>query len=77
MSETHTGGGEAVASLCEDLHQIVGQISASQVQTQDGVRQSITLIDGHSVADTVTRVHHNTCKIENTILQKQKKQTHF
>lgn len=33
-----TGGGEAVASLCEDLHQIVCQISASQIQTQDGVR---------------------------------------
>jgi len=57
-----TGGGEAVASLSEDLHQIVSQISASQIQTEDGVRQSVALVDGHSVADTVTRVHHNTCK---------------
>lgn len=57
-----TGGGEAVASLCEDLHQVVSQISASQVQTEDGVRESVALVDGHSVTDTITRVHHDTCR---------------
>ena len=36
------GGGEAVATLGEDLHQVVGQVTASQVQTQDGVRQGVT-----------------------------------
>merc|ERR1719356_465440 len=31
------GGGEGVAALGEDLHQVVGQLTASQVQTEDGV----------------------------------------
>merc|ERR1719391_1980558 len=30
------GGGEGVATLGEDLHQVVGQLTASQVQTEDG-----------------------------------------
>merc|ERR1719145_239088 len=33
------GGGERVAALGEDLHQVVGQLTASQVQTEDGVGQ--------------------------------------
>ena len=69
-----TGGGEAVASLSKDLHQVVGQISAGQIQTEDGVRQSVTLVDGHSVADTVTGVHHNTCKTKTRL---QKREKHF
>ena len=36
------GGGERVTSLGEDLHQVVGQITSSQVKTDDGVGQSIT-----------------------------------
>uniref|UniRef100_A0A0E9X9N3 Uncharacterized protein n=1 Tax=Anguilla anguilla TaxID=7936 RepID=A0A0E9X9N3_ANGAN len=53
-------GGEAVASLGQDLHEVVGQVTASQVQTEDGVGQGISFIDGHSVGHTVARVHHNT-----------------
>merc|ERR1711972_1137795 len=53
-------GGERVASLGEDLHQVVGQLTASQVRTDDGVWESITLIDGDSVGDTITGVHDNT-----------------
>merc|ERR1712152_60571 len=30
------GGGDGVAPLGEDLHQVVGQLTASQVQTDDG-----------------------------------------
>ena len=37
-----SGGGEAVAALSQDLHQVVGQVATSQVQTEDGVGQSIT-----------------------------------
>jgi hypothetical protein len=55
-----SGGGEGVATLGEDLHQVVGQLAASQVQAEDGMGQSITLIDGDSVGDTVTRIHDNT-----------------
>merc|ERR1712142_1367659 len=40
------GGGEGVASLGEDLHQVVGEFTASQVKTEDGVGESITFIDG-------------------------------
>merc|ERR1719391_758192 len=54
------GGGEGVAALGEDLHQVVGQLTASQVQTEDGVGESITLVDGDGVGDTIARVHDDT-----------------
>merc|ERR1711993_42981 len=54
------GGGERVASLGEDLHEVVGQLMASQVQTDDGVGESVTLVDGDTVGDTVTGVHDDT-----------------
>merc|ERR1712176_728112 len=42
---TLSGGGERVAPLGEDLHEVVGQLTASQVQTEDGVGEGITFID--------------------------------
>ena len=36
------GGGERVTSLSEDLGEVVGQITSSQVQTDNGVGQCIT-----------------------------------
>merc|ERR1711990_984958 len=54
------GGGEGVAPLGEDLHQVVGEVASSQVKPKDGVGQSITLVDGDGVGDTVTGVEHNT-----------------
>merc|ERR1711953_324990 len=53
-------GGERVASLGEDLHEVVGELTASQVQTEDGVWESISFIDGDGVGYTITRVHDNT-----------------
>merc|ERR1719391_1260575 len=53
-------GGEGVASLGEDLHQVVSEVPAGQVQTQDGVGQGVTLVDGHSVGHTVSGVEHDT-----------------
>merc|ERR1711993_114942 len=53
-------GGERVTSLGEDLHQVVGEFTASKVKTEDGVWESITFIDGDSVGDTITRVHDDT-----------------
>merc|ERR1712152_110680 len=50
-------GGEGVAPLGEDLHQVVGELTASQVKTDDGVGESVTLVDGDAVGDTITRVH--------------------
>merc|ERR1711973_335733 len=57
---TLSGGGERVTTLSEDLHEVVGELTASQVQTEDGVGESITFIDGDGVGDTVTRVHDHT-----------------
>merc|ERR1712155_230115 len=57
---TLSGGGERVAPLGEDLHEVVGQLTASQVKTDNGVGESITLVDGDTVGDTVTGVHDNT-----------------
>jgi len=53
------GGGERVAALRQDLHQVVGQVTASQIQTQDGVGQGVALIDGHGVRHTITGVQHD------------------
>merc|ERR1712158_125053 len=57
---TLSGGGERVTTLSEDLHEVVGELTASQVQTKDGVGKSITLIDGDIVGDTISRVHDHT-----------------
>jgi len=57
---TLSGGGERVTTLGEDLHEVVGELTASQVQTEDGMGESITFIDGDGVGYTITRVHDNT-----------------
>uniref|UniRef100_A0A8W7PQJ3 Uncharacterized protein n=1 Tax=Anopheles coluzzii TaxID=1518534 RepID=A0A8W7PQJ3_ANOCL len=57
---TLSRGGERVTALGQDLHQVVGKIATGQIQTQDGVGQSITFVDRDSVRHTVTRVQHNT-----------------
>merc|ERR1712173_328783 len=38
---TLSSGGERVAPLGEDLHEVVGELTASQVQTEDGMGKSI------------------------------------
>merc|ERR1711881_108938 len=53
-------GGERVTTLGEELHEVVGEFTASQVETEDGVGESITFIDGDGVRDTITRVHDDT-----------------
>ena len=62
-----TCGHEGVATLCQDLHEVVGEVSASQVQTHDGVGQGVALIDGHVVGDTIARVQHNAWGVLGTI----------
>merc|ERR1712079_29260 len=54
------GGGERVTALSKDLHEVVGELTASQVQTEDGMGKSITFVDGDIVGDTITRVHDHT-----------------
>nr|GMC92805.1 Fumarate reductase [Ipomoea batatas]GMD02016.1 Fumarate reductase [Ipomoea batatas] len=53
-------GGERVATLREDFHQMIGQVPASQIKTKDGMGKGITLVDGDSVTDTITRIQNNT-----------------
>merc|ERR1711976_1115911 len=55
-----SGGGERVATLGEDLHEMISEVTASQVEPEDGVGESVSLVDGDSVGDTITRVEHNT-----------------
>merc|ERR1711878_228720 len=46
---TLSSGGARVTALSKDLHEVVGELTSSQVQTEDGMGESITLIDGNSV----------------------------
>merc|ERR1719479_373942 len=57
---TLSSGGERVAPLGEDLHEVVSQLTASQVQTEDSVGEGITFINWDSVGNTITGVHDNT-----------------
>merc|ERR1719154_83785 len=57
---TLSSGGERVATLSEDLHEVVGQLTASKVKTDNSMGKSITFIDWDSVGDTISRVHDNT-----------------
>ena len=52
-------GGKGVATLGQNLHQVVGQVSAGQIETNDSMGKSVTLVDGNSVRYTITAVHDN------------------
>jgi hypothetical protein len=54
------GGGEGITTLGQDLHHVVGQVTAGQVQTQDSVGKGITFVDGDGVGDTITGVQDDT-----------------
>merc|ERR1712226_1428611 len=53
-------GGERVTPLGQDLHEVVGGVTTSKVEPEDGVGKGISLIDGDCVGHTVTGVKHNT-----------------
>merc|ERR1740128_545904 len=55
-----SSGGERVATLSEDLHQVVGEFTSSKIKTDNGVGKGITFIDWDSVGDTISRVHDDT-----------------
>ena len=52
-------GGEGVATLRQDLHQVVGKITAGQVKTKDCVRKGISLVNGNSMRYAISRVEHD------------------
>ena len=51
-------GGEGVAALGQDLHHVLREVTAGQVQSEDGVGQGVTLVDGHGVRHAVAAVLH-------------------
>lgn len=53
-------GGEGVTALSENLHEVVGQVTTSHVDTGNGLGKSETLVNGNNVGDTVTRVKDDT-----------------
>merc|ERR1719452_304010 len=57
---TLSSGGERVATLSEDLHQVVGKLTSSKIKTDNGMGKGITFIDGDTVGDTISRVHDDT-----------------
>merc|ERR1712061_982200 len=57
---TLSSGGERVATFSEDLHQIVGKLTASKIKTDNSMGEGIAFIDWDTVGDTISRVHDNT-----------------
>jgi len=55
-----SGGDERVTTFGQDLHEVVGKVTSSQVQTEDGVGEGITFVDGDGVRDTISRVQDDT-----------------
>ena len=45
------GGGEAVAALGKDLHQVVCDVATGEVETADGVGERVALVDRNGVGD--------------------------
>ncbi len=54
-------GGEWVAALSQDLHQVIGKITTSHIDTGDGMGKSESLVDGYDVSNTIPRIEHDTC----------------
>lgn len=67
-----TSGDKRVASLSQDLHEVVSEVTASQVQTLDSMGQSITFIDGYVVGDTISRVQDDTYEAKIKLLKLQR-----
>merc|ERR1719266_256973 len=57
---TLSSGGERVATLSKDLHQVVGELTSSKIKTDNSMGKGITFIDWDTVGDTISRVHDNT-----------------
>merc|ERR1711979_167438 len=57
---TLCSGGEGVATLCKDLHQVVCELTSSKIKAHNRVGEGITFIDWDTVRYTISRVHDNT-----------------
>ncbi len=50
---------KSVATLCENLHEILCEVTASEIKTQDGMGKSIALKDGDGGRQTTTGFNEN------------------
>merc|ERR1740131_507135 len=57
---TLCSGGEGVATLCKDLHQVVCELTSSKIKAHNSVGEGITFIDWNTMRYTISRVHDNT-----------------
>merc|ERR1712083_929897 len=57
---TLSSGGEGVATFCKDLHEVVCELTASKIKTDNSMGESITFIDWDTMRNSITRVHDNT-----------------
>merc|ERR1719352_1713186 len=48
-----------VATLSENLHEVLSKITSCEIKTQDGMGQGVALVDGHGVGDAISRIHDN------------------
>merc|ERR1719376_205863 len=55
-----SSGGEGVATLGEDLHKVVDELTSSKIKTDNSMGEGITFIDWDTMGDTISRVHDNT-----------------
>jgi hypothetical protein len=54
------GGGEGITTLGQDLHEVIGEIPSGQVKTEDRVGKGVSLVNGNSVGNTITRIEDDT-----------------
>merc|ERR1719383_98948 len=54
------GGHHGITALGHDLHEVVGQVASGQVETQDGVGEGVTLVDGDGVGNAIADVKDET-----------------
>ena len=57
---TFGGGDERVTSFSKDLHEVISQVTASKIESHDGVWEGITFIDWDVVGDTITSIKNDT-----------------
>ena len=57
---TFSGGVERITTLSQVLDQVVGKITTSKIETEDGMGEGETFVDGDCVGDTVTRIQDDT-----------------
>ena len=54
-----TSDGERAAALKHDLHEVVGEITSGQIETEDGTRQRVTIVDRHEKRRTISNVEED------------------